>query len=320
MKTWPVLFSLCLHAAILYLLGSISPVQNANEFEVVVSTDLDRQSFPTFDQLFIHQDTSSFITEPVQEQAPGQEPSALISSSKVPTEEIVIEIQNGFDSVDDGGTAPPNGNVSSGGGGGDEVLVAELGHMETEFKTESNITTQHLEEPDGIAIASFETGSTTIPVAGEIPPAASLRDAGIPGLLPSPGSGKGLGNGVGSGALGSQKSGSGSGFGDNGSGSGTGTGKAAPIGIMRPAIGIKIEGGAYPPAARRSGHEGTVILKVQVLEDGRVGEIQLRTSSGFDELDKAAAKAAKDWRFKAALEDGRAVSSWAIVPYKYVLH
>ena len=37
----------------------------------------------------------------------------------------------------------------------------------------------------------------------------------------------------------------------------------------------------YPPSEIRQGHEGTVLLSLQILADGRVGEVKLDRSSGF---------------------------------------
>ena len=47
----------------------------------------------------------------------------------------------------------------------------------------------------------------------------------------------------------------------------------------------------YPLQARRMGYEGTVIISFEVLEDGRVGDIKVLKSSGYDVLDKAGIEA-----------------------------
>jgi TonB family protein len=120
--------------------------------------------------------------------------------------------------------------------------------------------------------------------------------------------------------------GNGNGFGTASSGSGiasgspNGTGeKPARHGISRAPVPEKVSGGVYPAAARRDLHEGVVLVKVKVRADGLVGEVQLAHSSGYEDLDFAALKAAKKWRFEPALRDGEAVATWLEVPVKYVL-
>ncbi len=76
----------------------------------------------------------------------------------------------------------------------------------------------------------------------------------------------------------------------------------------------------YPTTARRRGYEGDVLLKVFVLEDGRVGKIELEKPSGHDVLDESALKAVRDWIFIPGTENGREVSSWVTVPISFRLN
>ncbi len=55
----------------------------------------------------------------------------------------------------------------------------------------------------------------------------------------------------------------------------------------------------YPPAARRRGIEGEVILLAEVGADGAVEVVSLLRSSGYAELDDAAMTAVEKWRFRA---------------------
>lgn len=67
----------------------------------------------------------------------------------------------------------------------------------------------------------------------------------------------------------------------------------------------------YPPASRRAGEEGTVVLELYVLANGRVGEARVKQSSGFPRLDEAAVREAKrTWRLRPGTEDGQAVPMW----------
>ena len=56
----------------------------------------------------------------------------------------------------------------------------------------------------------------------------------------------------------------------------------------------------YPDSARRQGITGTTTLLFEVLENGRVGEMQIESSAGHPDLDQAAADAIKKWRFEPA--------------------
>lgn len=61
---------------------------------------------------------------------------------------------------------------------------------------------------------------------------------------------------------------------------------------------------AYPESARAAGAEGVVRLRVEVLEDGAVGEVEIVGSSGSTVLDDAAVAAVRSWRFEPATADG----------------
>jgi len=56
----------------------------------------------------------------------------------------------------------------------------------------------------------------------------------------------------------------------------------------------------YPALSRRLGERGKVLLEVLILTDGSVGEIAVKTSSGFPRLDSAALEAVRRWRFQPA--------------------
>lgn len=75
----------------------------------------------------------------------------------------------------------------------------------------------------------------------------------------------------------------------------------------------------YPSLAVRRGYEGTVLLRVRVLKNGRVAEVQVKETSGYRILDKAARKAVELWRFTPALLGGKPVDSWILVPITFKL-
>lgn len=75
----------------------------------------------------------------------------------------------------------------------------------------------------------------------------------------------------------------------------------------------------YPAALIRQGIEGTVILSVQVLENGRVGEVRIERSSGQAKLDESALREAKRWRLIPGTRDGVPVVSWKQIPITFRL-
>jgi protein TonB len=75
----------------------------------------------------------------------------------------------------------------------------------------------------------------------------------------------------------------------------------------------------YPKVARRRGYEGQALLRVEVLESGRVGQIEISESSGFEILDKAALKSVKGWIFVAGTKNGIRIDQWVMVPVRFSL-
>lgn len=75
----------------------------------------------------------------------------------------------------------------------------------------------------------------------------------------------------------------------------------------------------YPQEARRKGYEGEVLLRVEVLSDGRVGQIEIRRSSGYKVLDRSAIDAVKKWRFSPGMKGEEAISLWVNIPIKFQL-
>lgn len=77
---------------------------------------------------------------------------------------------------------------------------------------------------------------------------------------------------------------------------------------------------AYPRDALRARAEGTVLLQVLVDSDGRPLEVQVRSSSGNRSLDEAArTHVLKRWKFRPAMQDGRAVQAIGLVPVAFAL-
>lgn len=77
---------------------------------------------------------------------------------------------------------------------------------------------------------------------------------------------------------------------------------------------------AYPPQSRRNREEGTVVLEVLVKADGSLGELRLKTSSGYNRLDDAALKAVKNWHFVPAKRGNDAIDFWYELPIEFSLN
>ncbi|WP_434130818.1 energy transducer TonB [Sporomusa sphaeroides] len=88
-----------------------------------------------------------------------------------------------------------------------------------------------------------------------------------------------------------------------GAGAGTGVAAPAPGRISAPQILSKVEP-AYPDDARQDGFTGTVGVKIEVLANGRTGEVRLARSSGRSSMDEAALQAVRKWRFVPAKDEG----------------
>jgi len=67
---------------------------------------------------------------------------------------------------------------------------------------------------------------------------------------------------------------------------------------------------SYPPASRRSGETGTVVLQLLVRADGGVETVRVVRSSGYAQLDDAAADEAHRWRMTPGSVGGRPIDSW----------
>jgi len=65
----------------------------------------------------------------------------------------------------------------------------------------------------------------------------------------------------------------------------------------------------YPMESRRRHEQGVVRLRVIITPEGRVKDISVARSSGFDRLDKAALDAVRKWRFRPGTQAGLPVEA-----------
>ncbi|MBA4780449.1 MAG: hypothetical protein A2792_12825 [Sphingomonadales bacterium RIFCSPHIGHO2_01_FULL_65_20] len=82
--------------------------------------------------------------------------------------------------------------------------------------------------------------------------------------------------------------------------------------FVRPKLlnGHKFGTSIYPDAALRGGQQGTVVFRVLVGLDGKVGGCEIVGSSSYRMLDNATCKTAAKFRFSPGTLDGQAVESF----------
>jgi protein TonB len=167
-----------------------------------------------------------------------------------------------------------------------------------------------LPEDPGKPKAGWNVGSKAAEAEGSAAGAGELfgkGDVAVVGGSGVDGGGGGKGNsGLGRGAKG-----------DGTGGGGIGSGEALS-GLARPLGGYQVKP-RYPESARRAGAQGITMLRVRVLENGRVGQVLVEQSAGFRDLDLAAMEAVKRWLFEPARRGKDPVSVWVMLPVKFEL-
>ena len=75
----------------------------------------------------------------------------------------------------------------------------------------------------------------------------------------------------------------------------------------------------YPALSREQGEQGKVLVRAMINTDGTVAQLELRKTSGFERLDKAALETVRHWRFVPARRGDQAVPAWVVVPISFTL-
>jgi len=76
---------------------------------------------------------------------------------------------------------------------------------------------------------------------------------------------------------------------------------------------------AYPAGALARREQGTVLIRLFIAPDGSVARVATLASSGYPELDGAAAAALARWHFLPARQDGRPVASYRDQPVRFAI-
>jgi protein TonB len=69
----------------------------------------------------------------------------------------------------------------------------------------------------------------------------------------------------------------------------------------------------YPDSAQLAGEMGDVLLDVYVNANGKPRKFRIHKSSGYTDLDNAAAEAVAMWHYIPAIEGGDTTSDWMTV-------
>jgi len=75
----------------------------------------------------------------------------------------------------------------------------------------------------------------------------------------------------------------------------------------------------YPRMSKRMGEQGTVIVRVFIGLQGTAEQAEIRTSSGYERLDKTALETVQRWRFVPGKRHGTPEAMWFNVPVRFVL-
>jgi protein TonB len=75
----------------------------------------------------------------------------------------------------------------------------------------------------------------------------------------------------------------------------------------------------YPAISKRMNEQGSVVLRVELDEVGRIASARIATSSGFKRLDEAGLAALKSWQCNPSTRNGVAVRAVALQPFDFIL-
>lgn len=77
---------------------------------------------------------------------------------------------------------------------------------------------------------------------------------------------------------------------------------------------------SYPVSARLRGYEGIVLISAEILSEGRVENVKIKSSSGYAILDQSALEAVRAWKFDPARKMGKPVPVRVDIPIRFVLN
>jgi TonB family protein len=210
---------------------------------------------------------------------------------------------------------PAKDKMSGGGGGGDRSpLPASKGRLPKISPRQFTPPMAVVNNPNPKMIME-----PSIIIQPDAPvPNVNMAQLGDPwGKIGPPSNGPGSGGGIGSGSGGGVGSGTGPGVGPGrGGGFGGGVykiggGVSAPVPLYRPEP-------EYSEEARKAKFQGTVLLYVEIDEQGKTRNLRVVRPLGLG-LDEKALEAVSRWRFKPGMKDGHPVAVGATIEVNFRL-
>ncbi|MGM0499817.1 MAG: energy transducer TonB, partial [Bacillota bacterium] len=95
--------------------------------------------------------------------------------------------------------------------------------------------------------------------------------------------------------------------------------KGSSDSIKKPGIKNYSQPG-YPSNLRKRNIEGQVIVTLRIDKEGKIHDLKINESSGYQSFDQAALKAVSKWEFKAAEKDNKKVEVIVNLPIKFKLN
>ena len=77
---------------------------------------------------------------------------------------------------------------------------------------------------------------------------------------------------------------------------------------------------SYPSNLRKRNIEGQVIVTLRIDSKGKIHDLRINESSGYESFDQAALKAVSNWEFKAAEKDNKKIEVIVNLPIKFKLN
>ncbi|MFN2341565.1 MAG: energy transducer TonB [Halanaerobium sp.] len=76
----------------------------------------------------------------------------------------------------------------------------------------------------------------------------------------------------------------------------------------------------YPSNLRKRNNEGQVIVSLRIDTEGKIHDLEINESSGYESFDQAALNAVSEWNFEAAEKDGNKVEVIVNLPIRFELN
>jgi protein TonB len=82
---------------------------------------------------------------------------------------------------------------------------------------------------------------------------------------------------------------------------------------------VEVDRSLVTPRIRVVAPEGRVVVRVLVRADGTAAKVEIVTTSGHPDLDRAALERAAAWRFQPATQDGVPIDAWVVISVRFVV-